>query len=140
MDAKHNYTSNDLENAMLVADENMVRQHTPPPINDEPAWKTRGKILAARYDRDQGRNKLKDKRSRGKAYDKKGKGGGYVLGKSCAPLRHHGAAFPPHATAHAHDHQHTPHTTSHGHRQPRSEIIRAAACGEREGPLSVAPS
>ena len=45
VDAKHNYTSNDLENAMLVADENMVRQHTPPPINDEPAWKTQGKIL-----------------------------------------------------------------------------------------------
>mmetsp|Transcript_5746 Transcript_5746/g.13364 ORF Transcript_5746/g.13364 Transcript_5746/m.13364 type:complete len:88 (-) Transcript_5746:148-411(-) len=71
---------------MLVADENMVRQHTPPPINDEPAWKTRGKILMARYDRDQGRKKLKDKRSRGKAYDKKGKGGSYVLAMATGNL------------------------------------------------------
>mmetsp|Transcript_10449 Transcript_10449/g.24342 ORF Transcript_10449/g.24342 Transcript_10449/m.24342 type:complete len:485 (-) Transcript_10449:138-1592(-) len=86
VDAKHNYTSNDLENAMLVADENMVRQHTPPPINDEPAWKTRGKILMARYDRDQGRKKLKDKRSRGKAYDKKGKGESYVLAMATGNL------------------------------------------------------
>ena len=82
LDTKHNFTSNDLENALLEADENMVRQHTPPPINDEPAWKTRGKILMARYDRDLTRKKVKDKRQRGRAFDKKGQGEDYVLGKS----------------------------------------------------------
>ena len=78
-DTKHKFTSNMLENALLEADENMVRPRTPPPVNNEPAWKARGRELMRRYDREQARKNVKDKKSRGKSYDKKGLGKNYVL-------------------------------------------------------------